>query len=248
MLACSSLNAHAADANADYIKAVLDDDAEMIERDSAVKALAMTKAGGMALLDLADKQKMPDELRASAAMACAACPDETVRKLAETKLPTPKSKDGKSLPSIPKLAEMTGDAAAGKAVFFNAAGANCQNCHQLGGVGNQIGPPLDSIGEKPKDVLLESIIMPSAAVQHGFETYLVKLKSGAIKTGLLVSEEEDKIALKDPQGEYVEILTADIQKKVKQKMSLMPEGLINTMTLKELVDLIEFLAKQKVQQ
>ncbi|HYG77621.1 MAG TPA: c-type cytochrome [Planctomycetota bacterium] len=246
VFACASLKA--GDAIADAVKTLLDDTLDMIERDTAVKTLAQTKDGALALIKLAEKQELPDELRSSAAMACAGCPDESVRTLAATKLPTPKSKDGKPLPSIQKLAEMTGDAAAGKAVFFNAQGANCQSCHQIGGQGNQVGPPLDAIGEKGKDILLESIIMPSAAVQHGFENYLVKLKAGGVKTGLLVDDGEEKIGLKDAQGEYIEIETKDIAKKVKQKMSLMPEGLVNTMTLQDLVNLVEYLSKQKVQQ
>ena len=35
------------------------------------------------------------------------------------------------------------------------------------------------------------------------------------------------------------------QKKIKEKKSLMPENLINAMTLKDLVNLVEYLSQQK---
>lgn len=237
----------AADVPPELLATIADDKAEMQERDAAIKSLVTSREGGMALVNLAKTEKLADELKSSAAMACAGSEFDEVRVAAAKVLPMPKSKDGTPLPAMKKLLEMPGDATRGKAVFANASGANCVNCHQLGNLGRQVGPPLDTIGEKPKDVLFESVLTPSAAIQHGFETYLVKTKAGKVLTGIIVDDNDEKLTLRDVQGEYQEIPAADLAKKVHQNQSLMPEGLCATMTIQEFVDLVEFLSKQKVQ-
>jgi putative heme-binding domain-containing protein len=126
-------------------------------------------------------------------------------------------------------------------------GANCVACHVIGDKGQDVGPPLNTIGEKGKDILFESIVLPSVAIQHGFHSYMIRTKSSGVKTGLLVDDNDEKTTLKDTSGEFIEIPAAEIVKKVEQKTSLMPQGLISTMTVQEMVDLIEFLSQQKVQ-
>jgi len=53
------------------------------------------------------------------------------------------------------------------------------------------------------------------------------------------------VTIKTGEGEIIELPVDEIQKKVKQKASLMPENLIQTMTTKDLVDLVEYLSSQK---
>src|SRR4051794_16865686 len=87
----------AADDTAEFIKTIQDDSAEMQSRDGAVKMLAQTKAGAMKLIAMNEKGELPDELKASAALALAGSSDAEVRKAAEAKLPMPASKEGKPL-------------------------------------------------------------------------------------------------------------------------------------------------------
>jgi putative heme-binding domain-containing protein len=246
-LLCLAGAVRAGEVQPELLATIADDKAGMEDRDAAVKSLAATHEGGLALINLAKADKLADELKSSAALACAGSEFEDVRTAAAKSLPTPKSKEGTPLPAIKKLVEMKGDAARGKAVFANAKGANCVSCHQLGELGRQVGPPLDTIGEKPKDVLYETILTPSAAIQHGFETWLVKTKAGKVFTGIIVDDNDEKLTLRDVQGEYQEIPTPEVAKKIHQNQSLMPEGLVATMTVQDLVDLVEFLSKQKVQ-
>jgi putative heme-binding domain-containing protein len=159
--------------------------------------------------------------------------------------PPAKTKDGKNAIDFDALSKLPGNADKGEAVFRNDKGANCVNCHQIGGKGNNVGPPLDAIGEKPKEVIFESILKPSAAIQHGFETCTVKLKTGAVMLGLLIQDGDD-IILRTQDGVDHEISGADIAKKAIQEQSMMPEGLAGTMTLQELLDLVAWLSKQSV--
>jgi len=156
-----------------------------------------------------------------------------------------KTKDGKILPSMDALSKLTGDPKAGAAVFRNTA-VNCIKCHQIGDDGNMIGPPLTVIGGKlSKPQLYEAILYPSAAIEMGYETFVVKTKDGEVYAGLKVEDTPDHITIKDTDGKYHDIEPAKIQKQVKQSISLMPEGLNEAMTQQDLVNLVEYLTALK---
>lgn len=156
------------------------------------------------------------------------------------------SKDGQRLPAIEQMAHLSGDAAAGEKVFRNAAGANCIKCHQLGNEGGIVGPPLTVVGQKlNKSQLYEAIFYPSAAIEMGYETWVVKTRSGEVLSGRKVEDTDDHVTILDADGKYHDVPVDQVQKKVKQNISLMPEGLTAAMTRQELVDLVEFLAQRK---
>ena len=145
------------------------------------------------------------------------------------------------------LSKLTGDPKAGAAVFRNDKGANCIKCHQIGDDGNMIGPPLTVIGGKlSKPQLYEAILYPSAAIEMGYEAWIVKTKKKSeVFAGLKVEDTPDRITIKDTDGKYHDIDRDDIAKMVKQTISLMPESLNEAMTEKDLVDLVEYLESLK---
>jgi putative heme-binding domain-containing protein len=156
------------------------------------------------------------------------------------------TKDGVVLPAFDELAKLGGDAKAGEAVFANASGANCISCHQIGTKGQMLGPPLSTVGQKlNKPQLYEAILKPSAGILMGYESWVVKTKKGDVVSGLKTSENVNGITIKDTKGQYHDIAAGDIARQVKQKISIMPEGLSQTMTKQELVDLVEYLTTLK---
>jgi len=226
---------------------VLDIKAPLPEREAAVKSLGKSKAGATALLDLVDKNSLPAELRATAAFAVAACPDAEIRGKGEAKLPRPKAKDGSILPPISELVERKGDAKAGAAVFRNnAGGPNCIGCHQIGDEGRQVGPPLTTIGNKlSREQFFEAVLTPSASILMSFELWIVRTKDGDIKTGIKTEDADDHITLKDNNGEYLDIPTEKIAEKKQSALSMMPDDITKTMTVKDLIDVVEYLTQQK---
>jgi putative heme-binding domain-containing protein len=157
-----------------------------------------------------------------------------------------KDKAGKVLPPYEKLAEVRGDAKKGAAVYRNPQGVNCIRCHQIGDEGGEIGPPLTTIGEKlSRAQLLESILYPSNAILMGFENWLVKTKDGEIHEGLLASETPELLTLKTVEGKYDDIKVENIEKKIQQNISIMPDGLQTALTQQELTDLLEYLTTLK---
>jgi len=226
---------------------VQDVKAPLPDREAAVKSLGKTKLGGLALLDLAGRDLIPPELKATAAFAVAACADADVRAKGEQLLPRPKGRDGKPLPPIAQLVDLKGDAKAGAAVFRNnTGGPNCIGCHQIGDEGRQVGPPLTTIGNKlSREQFYEAILTPSASILMSFELWLVRTKDGAIKTGIKVEDTDDHITLKDNNGEYIDIPVDKIADKKQSALSMMPEDITKSMSVKELVDVVEYLTQQK---
>jgi hypothetical protein len=45
-----------------------------------------------------------------------------------------------------------------------------------------------------------AIVDPSAGISHNYESYILQTDSGDVATGLLVSQTEEEIVLKDAQG------------------------------------------------
>lgn len=230
----------------DAVRQVLDDSLSPQEREGAVKTLAATAAGGRALLALVDQGRLPEELKATASFSLLNSPEAAIRDEAGKKLPVPKFRDGKPLLPIDQLSSRVGDAKAGAAIFRDTKGPNCINCHQIADEGRFVGPPLTTIATKlSREQLYESILTPSAAVLMSYENWVVKTKDGDLKTGIKVEETDDHVTLKDTQGEFVDIPVAKIEVKKQLRMSMMPDNLVSTMMLDELVNLVEYLSQQR---
>lgn len=230
------------------VKLILDVTQALGEREAAVKNLAKTKSGAARLFKLAEESKLPLELRATAVFALAESPDAAIRAEADAKLPRPKSKDGSPLPPIGELSARKGDPKNGAKVYRRAEGPNCINCHQVLEEGKQVGPPLSTVGTKlGREQLYESILTPSAGILMSYENWAVRTKDGDVKTGLKVEDTDDHVTLKDTNGEFIDIPVGKIAEKKQLTLSMMPEELTKSMTIQELVDLIEYLATLRAQ-
>jgi len=62
---------------------------------------------------------------------------------------------------------------------------------------------------------------------------------------LIVSETNDELALKTVGGIVTRYKKEDISRRTKQKLSIMPAGLEQTMSVDELADLVEYLSSLK---
>ena len=85
-----------------------------------------------------------------------------------------------------------------------------------------------------------SILDPSAAVSHNFETYSVLTVDGLAITGLLISETDKAVTLRNSEGIDKIINQDDIEIFKKQKVSLMPQDLQKLLTVEQLVNLVEY--------
>ena len=203
--------------------------------------------GGRRILELVKDHKLPDDLKSEATAIVHYDPDFRIRGEAASLLPLPKLASGRPLPSMRDLMGRPGDAQAGRLVFAKASSSNaCATCHRVQGQGQWVGPDLSTIGTKyGKEELLRSILYPSAAIGYNFKSNVLALADGRVLTGLIVEEVPDRIVLKTADGKRQVIRPGDIEDRKITEVSLMPEGLAEAMTDRELVDLLAFLATLK---
>lgn len=211
----------------------------------AVKALGSSNSGAEMLLAMAKRHDYPAQLQDAVAATLNLSRSNVVRNAAASIFPPPPTKDKTPLPPLDSLIEMKGDVERGKTAF-NTTGT-CAKCHQMDGVGKEIGPDLSAIGDKlARQAMFESILYPSAAISHNFETTVVTTNDGATYTGIVVNESDSEVKLKDENGLIRKVPVNTIDEKHKTDTSLMPSDIQKLLSTQELVDVVEYLSTRKV--
>jgi putative membrane-bound dehydrogenase-like protein len=138
-----------------------------------------------------------------------------------------------------------GDFLAGKKVFESQQ-ALCAVCHRIDRQGGLVGPDLSTIGRiRTKRDLLESILFPSASLGRDFEAWSIDTADGESQTGVINSETSDTVHLAIANGQVLSVPRARIRAIRPSALSLMPQGLDQVMTRKQLADLITYLLNLK---
>ena len=132
------------------------------------------------------------------------------------------------------------NASNGRAVFQKA----CAVCHKLYGRGGVIGPDLTGSNRADQDYILLNIIDPSFDMPEAYRMVTVTKKDGQILTGNIIEEDQQKVVV-SMVGAKTLVSKADIKSRVVSKVSMMPEGLLNTLNDKEYLDLIKYLQTEK---
>ena len=134
-----------------------------------------------------------------------------------------------------------GDVRRGQGVF-NSPKAACTACHAIGYVGGQLGPDLTRIGEvRTERDLLESILFPSASFARGYEPVTVVMIAGGQTDGVLRRENSEELILVTADSREIQIPRRQIAEVRPGRVSLMPPGLDQVLTRRELADLLAFL-------
>jgi putative membrane-bound dehydrogenase-like protein len=219
-------------------------------RREALRSLTQQDGGGDRVLQMARENKLPEDLKTEATVVLNASNDRRLRDEASKILPLPRTKSGKPLPPLGEIIRRDGDAARGQAVFFRATADTgtlaCSACHRVQGRGQWIGPDLSTIGSKyGKDELLRSILNPSAAIGYNYRTAVLATTTGQILSGLPVEDTADHVTLKTAEGKRVVVPRSEIDERSVSEISLMPEGLAETMGEQDVVDLLAFLTTLK---
>jgi putative membrane-bound dehydrogenase-like protein len=131
----------------------------------------------------------------------------------------------------------TADLAAGKAIYTK----QCGTCHVLFGEGGKIGPELTGVDRKDRSFLLTNIIDPSAVIRNEFAAFAVLTTDGRVLTGLIAESTPKTMTLLNEKNERTVIPREEIEQLKQSPNSLMPEGILEKLTEKELVDLFAYL-------
>jgi len=129
---------------------------------------------------------------------------------------------------------LPGDQSRGAILFQQ----NCAACHQFT-AHPQIGPDLGTVANKPIETLIESILDPNSAVEVRYVNYTALTKDEREISGIIVAEGANSITLRSSTGEET-VLRKDLERLTSSGLSLMPEGLEQSMTPQDLANLFAF--------
>jgi putative membrane-bound dehydrogenase-like protein len=135
-----------------------------------------------------------------------------------------------------------GDIRRGQAVFNNSKNA-CVACHTIGYLGGKVGPDLTRIGRiRTERDLLEAIVFPSSSFVRGYEPVVILTKSGKSHNGVIRQDSTTaEIVLATGVNQEVRISRSEIDDMRPSQVSVMPSGLDQQLSPRELADLVAFL-------
>ena len=122
--------------------------------------------------------------------------------------------------------------------------AMCVQCHRIGGQGGANGPDLTGVGSRfARGDLLRAILEPNAAVSDQWRDTAITLKDGSMVVGRIIASDKESLTLSTnplgPDRERVE--RAEITNSEQITTSSMPQGMLDTRTRQEILDLLGYL-------
>ncbi len=141
-----------------------------------------------------------------------------------------------------KKVQSEGDPARGETVYSQATLA-CVNCHAIGGVGGKVGPDMTSLGASaPLDYLIESVYEPNAKIKENYHSVVVATEDGRTVSGIEVEQTDDELVIRDANNQLIRIPQDDVALK-KAGKSLMPNGVVDRLSMADQIDLLAFLSR-----
>lgn len=151
-----------------------------------------------------------------------------------------------------------GDVDAGRRVFFSANSA-CVACHSAEGRGGRLGsgstagfvtmpfgPDLSLIARTAsREAIIHSIVRPSDSIAPEYHGWFVDMKDGERHTGREIDQERNAVQLIMLDGHERNFPHKNIESWGAMALSLMPEGIPETMAIEEFRDLIAYLCSLK---
>ncbi len=125
----------------------------------------------------------------------------------------------------------------GRTIFQRTCGA----CHTMYGEGGSIGPDITGSNRANLDYLLSNVLNPSGEIQEDYKMVVIITRDGRTYSGNVASESERQLTLRVVGQDVVVINKSDIQSREETPVSMMPAGLLETLTDAEVLDLVAYL-------
>jgi putative heme-binding domain-containing protein len=128
--------------------------------------------------------------------------------------------------------------------IFRKPELGCVACHAVKGEGGNIGPDLSALGAaQPIDFIIGAILEPQKEIKEGYTSVSITTRAGDEHQGYVLRESAQEFVLRDVlQNREVKIPRGAIKEK-RAHGSVMPEGLVNTLSRSEFRDLVRYLSE-----
>jgi putative membrane-bound dehydrogenase-like protein len=118
--------------------------------------------------------------------------------------------------------------------------ASCAKCHRLFGTGGQVGPELTGSQRSNLHYLVENIIDPSAQLADTYRLSILRLEDGRVLMGVVLQKNDQTLVLQTAEDK-VTIPVVEIEEMQQTTKSLMPEGLLDSLSEQQIRDLFAYL-------
>jgi putative membrane-bound dehydrogenase-like protein len=215
------------------------------ERGDAIATLAARPAWALALLDALARGRIPRrDMSVSIARQLQAFADSRIKERLETvwgKLhPTSKTKAALAAGYKALLADHSLEPpqpSRGRAVFNRV----CFSCHRLYDAGGDVGPELTGSDRANADYILENVLDPSAAVSHDYTVTNFATNDGRLVSGI-IREQTPAALVVQTANDRIVLAREDLDAIKPSEISMMPEGLLEPLSPREVRDLFGYLA------
>ncbi len=130
--------------------------------------------------------------------------------------------------------------AAGQALFEQ----RCAMCHRLFDRGGLIGPDLTGSGRKDLEYLLANIIDPNAVIAADYQLCVITTRQGRVVSGTMAEGESSVVV--QTITERLTIERGDIREVQRLNVSLMPTGLLESLTSDDTRDIFGYLMSDAI--
>lgn len=120
----------------------------------------------------------------------------------------------------------------------------CAVCHRFGNAGGAVGPDITAVSSRFSRMdVLSSILEPSKVISEQYEnTTFVKKDDEEISGRILEDTDQKLVLLTSPlTGGKTELKKSEIKSRRKSTLSPMPEGLVNSLSQEEILDLLAYI-------
>lgn len=121
----------------------------------------------------------------------------------------------------------------------------CIACHKLYDEGGSIGPDITGANRANLDYLLNNLIEPSGVIQDDYKMVVITSRDGRTYSGNIIGENDRQLTMRVIGQDQLVINKSDIQSQETAAVSMMPEGLLETFSDQEILDLIGYLQTDK---
>ncbi|MDO8944053.1 MAG: c-type cytochrome, partial [Desulfobacterales bacterium] len=135
------------------------------------------------------------------------------------------------------LRDGAGDPYSGRTLFRNT----CGSCHRLFGQGGAVGPELTVYNRTDLESMLLAIVNPSAEIREGFENVSIETRDGRSLSGFLSEQDNRTVVLRGLDNQNVVLSRAEVTELQPAGLSLMPEGLLDSLDAQQTRDLFAYL-------
>ena len=205
--------------------------------------LAVPERCKVLLTAFSNKKIALSELNPSVVQRLVEHPEESIRQRAQQLLSEviPESRQ-KVLREYSDALSVEGDPMLGRQIFQN----NCTDCHRIGTIGVEVGPYIGDFPLKPNvrtnpKMILESILNPNRAIDANYVSYTVVTNRGQVHTGIVAQDTAGAVTLRQAKDKTVTVFRRDIDEIRSNRISLMPEGFEQKISVEQMSDLIAFL-------